>query len=159
MPDAISKLLAWALFLTGNISCRMCPMLLTQLNKSTLSTSSWHSSTQFMSCRHVHDTTPQKHVMSACSRRSSTQSTSCRHFHDTAPQKHFIGSFMAQLHTKPLSLVHYSLTCDWQSVQLYGQGLRYCPKTKWKESYNMRVANSQWHSWRDQKPVCHFNRR
>jgi uncharacterized protein (DUF2461 family) len=98
---------------------------MTQLHKSTLSASSWHSSTHCTSCRHVHDTTPQKHIMSARSWHNSTKtrhvgifmtqlhkSMSRRHVHDTTPQKrvmsarlwrnstkarHF-GTFMTQLY-------------------------------------------------------------
>ena len=81
-------------------------MFMTQLYKST-------------SFRHVHNTSSQKHVMSACSWHNSTKA---RH----------VGKFKTQLHTKPLwflsLLVHYSSISDWDSVRLYGQGFRYCPK-------------------------------
>jgi hypothetical protein len=149
MPCDISKLLAWAFFLTGNISCRMCPMFVTQLHESTLLASSWHSSTQYRSCRHVHDTTTQKHVIPTYSWHSSTQSTSCRHVHDTTPHKHFIGKFMAQLHTKPLSflslLVYNSSNSNWEPVRLYGKGFRYCPKQNGKShiTCGLRTPNGK----------------
>lgn len=57
--------------------------------------------------------------MSACSWHNSTKA---RH----------VGKFKTQLHTKPLwflsLLVHYLSISDWESVRLYGQGFRYCPK-------------------------------